>query len=214
MNGFPPTANYLFFGNYVDCDKMNLKTICLCLAYKIKYPENFFMLRGSHECATINRVYDFYDECKARYSVRLWEHFIHMMNCMPVAAIIDEKVMCMSGGLSPDLISMDQIRRIMRSTDVSSSFHKFSYISSSLSYCYWVTTLIDRMLIHTIGSWLWVIKWSSLIRSLLKYQWLGWKWSRNFLHFRSWCREKILCQARPQSYRAWSSVQLGRLWVL
>jgi serine/threonine-protein phosphatase PP1 catalytic subunit len=116
--GFPPESNYLFLGDYVDRGKQSLETICLLLAYKIKYPENFFLLRGNHECASINRIYGFYDECKRRYSIKLWKTFTDCFNCLPVSAVVDEKIICMHGGLSPDLQRLDQISRIMRPTDV------------------------------------------------------------------------------------------------
>ncbi|KAG1337817.1 Serine/threonine-protein phosphatase [Cocos nucifera] len=116
--GFPPEANYLFLGDYVDRGKQSLETICLLLAYKIKYPENFFLLRGNHECASINRIYGFYDECKRRFNVRLWKVFTDCFNCLPVAALIDDKILCMHGGLSPDLSNLEQIKSLTRPTDV------------------------------------------------------------------------------------------------
>ncbi|CAD8044813.1 unnamed protein product [Paramecium primaurelia] len=116
--GFPPEANYLFLGDYVDRGRQSLETICLLLAYKIKYPENFFLLRGNHECSQINRIYGFYDECKRRYNIKLWKTFTDCFNCLPVCAVIDEKIICMHGGLSPELTNLEQIHRIMRPIEV------------------------------------------------------------------------------------------------
>ncbi|WVO12771.1 hypothetical protein L204_100379 [Cryptococcus depauperatus] len=118
MCGFPPAANYLFLGDYVDRGKQSLETILLLLCYKIKYPENFFLLRGNHECANVTRVYGFYDECKRRTNIKVWKTFIDVFNTLPIASIVASKIFCVHGGLSPSLKSMDDIRRIQRPTDV------------------------------------------------------------------------------------------------
>ncbi|EEQ36507.1 putative serine threonine-phosphatase PP-Z1 [Clavispora lusitaniae] len=116
--GFPPSTNYLFLGDYVDRGKQSLETILLLLCYKIKYPENFFLLRGNHECANVTRVYGFYDECKRRCNIKTWKLFIDTFNTLPIAAIVAGKIFCVHGGLSPVLNSMDEIRNIARPTDV------------------------------------------------------------------------------------------------
>jgi len=116
--GYPPESNYLFLGDYVDRGKQSIETMCLLLAYKIKYPENFFVLRGNHETSSINRLYGFYEECKRRYSVKVWKWFSDCFNCMPICAVIDNKILCMHGGLSPDLVDLDRINRIVRPTEV------------------------------------------------------------------------------------------------
>jgi serine/threonine-protein phosphatase PP1 catalytic subunit len=118
LGGYPPTSTYLFLGDYVDRGKQSLETICLLLAYKVKYPDKIFLLRGNHEDAKINRVYGFYDECKRRFNVRLWKIFCDCFNCLPMAALIDDKILCMHGGLSPELNSLDQIKDIERPTEI------------------------------------------------------------------------------------------------
>jgi len=119
--GFPPDANYLFLGDYVDRGPNGLETIFLLLAYKIRYPENFFMLRGNHESAAINRIYGFYEECRERYSIKTWKAFNDCFNCLPLGAVIEDKILCIHGGLSPDLKTLEQIRRIVRPTEIPDS---------------------------------------------------------------------------------------------
>lgn len=147
MCGFPPQANYLFLGDYVDRGKQSLETILLLLCYKIKFPENFFLLRGNHECANVTRgtslplsswmarrrrallgicsadeiVYGFYDECKRRTNIKTWKTFIDVFNTLPIAYIVASKIFCVHGGLSPSLKSMDDIRRLVRPTGMSLS---------------------------------------------------------------------------------------------
>ena len=118
MCGFPPSSNYLFLGDYVDRGKQSLETILLLLCYKLKYPENFFLLRGNHECANVTRVYGFYDECKRRCNVKIWKTFVDCFNTLPIAAVVAGKIFCVHGGLSPALSHMDDIRNIARPTDV------------------------------------------------------------------------------------------------
>ncbi|CAE7250542.1 gsp-2, partial [Symbiodinium natans] len=116
--GSPSERNYLFLGDYVDRGKNSIECIGLLYAYKAQNPENFFLLRGNHECASINRIYGFFDECKRRYNPKLWKTFGDSFQYMPVCALIHERIICMHGGLSPDLTSFEQIHDIQRPVEV------------------------------------------------------------------------------------------------
>ncbi|XP_064455626.1 serine/threonine-protein phosphatase alpha-2 isoform-like [Ornithodoros turicata] len=116
--GFPPDHAYLFLGDYVNRGKHSIETMCLLLTYKLKFPNKLYMLRGSHECAAISRVYGLYQECEQRYTPKLWDAFVGCFNCLPIAAVVEDKIFCVNGGLSPYLKNLGQIKEIQRPTDV------------------------------------------------------------------------------------------------
>lgn len=76
------------------------------------------MLRGNHECSYINRIYGFYEDCCRLYSNSIWQLYCEVFNCLPIAAIVDDKIFCIHGGISPHLESLDQIRAIQRPVEI------------------------------------------------------------------------------------------------
>ena len=119
--GDPRTTSYVFLGDYVDRGRQSIECIALLFALKIRYPDTFHLLRGNHESDTINRIYGFYDECKRRFSVKVWKAFCEAFNFMPVSALVSNKILCMHGGMSPLLNNIDQIRNLSRPTAVPES---------------------------------------------------------------------------------------------
>jgi serine/threonine-protein phosphatase PP1 catalytic subunit len=115
---YPPRTTYLFLGDYVDRGPQSIETVCLMFALKISFPDNFYMLRGNHECSYINRQFGFYDECMEHYDVNVWHIFSDVFNCLPVAAVVDEKIFCVHGGISPELTDLSQIKNIERPLEV------------------------------------------------------------------------------------------------
>uniref|UniRef100_A0A7S0DFW9 Serine/threonine-protein phosphatase n=1 Tax=Amorphochlora amoebiformis TaxID=1561963 RepID=A0A7S0DFW9_9EUKA len=119
VGGFPPQQKYLFLGDYVDRGPQSLEVVALLFAYKIRYPDKIYLLRGNHECMATNEAYGLQSECKERYNSKgLFRLINGAFNCMPIAALINRKVFCVHGGLSPNLQSLDQIRNIRRPVKV------------------------------------------------------------------------------------------------
>jgi serine/threonine-protein phosphatase PP1 catalytic subunit len=116
--GYPPTTSYLFLGDYVDRGSEGIRVVCMLLTLKIIYPDHIFLLRGNHECGYINDQFGFYDECVSMYDAEVWRLFSETFNCLPVAAIINHKIFCVHGGISPSLTSLDDIRNLPRPVEV------------------------------------------------------------------------------------------------
>lgn len=122
--GFPSTAgdmtyiDYLFLGDYVDRGQHSLETITLLLALKIEYPENVHLIRGNHEAADINALFGFRIECIERMGERdgiwAWTRFNQLFNYLPLAALIEKKIICMHGGIGRSINSVEQIEKIER----------------------------------------------------------------------------------------------------
>eukprot|EP00980_Cylindrotheca_fusiformis_P022447 scaffold9308_cov115-Cylindrotheca_fusiformis.AAC.10 len=114
----PIQSNYLFLGDYVDRGKQSVETMCLLFAYKLLDPSSIHLLRGNHETSKINRIYGFYDECKRRYSVKVYKAFCNAFNCMPMVAVVEETIVCMHGGLSPGLEDLEDVNKKERPCEI------------------------------------------------------------------------------------------------
>ncbi|KAK3443736.1 serine/threonine-protein phosphatase BSL3 [Eucalyptus grandis] len=122
--GAPSTAgdiayiDYLFLGDYVDRGQHSLETITLLLALKVEYPSNVHLIRGNHEAADINALFGFRIECIERMGERdgiwAWHRINRLFNWLPLAALIEKKIICMHGGIGRSINHVEQIESIQR----------------------------------------------------------------------------------------------------
>ncbi|KAL5720658.1 Serine/threonine-protein phosphatase bsl2 [Ranunculus cassubicifolius] len=122
--GSPSTAgdisyiDYLFLGDYVDRGQHSLETIVLLLALKVEHPHNVHLIRGNHEAADINALFGFRIECIERMGERdgiwAWHRINRLFNWLPLAAVIEKKIICMHGGIGRSINHVDQIESLQR----------------------------------------------------------------------------------------------------
>lgn len=120
INGEPPDVNYLFLGNWGDRGDYGVETVTLLLALKAAYPDRVHLLRGKHETRPITQVYGLYDDCARKYhsGANVWTALMHVFDRLPLAAVVDDKVFCVSSGLSPELQTLAQIDDLHRCREV------------------------------------------------------------------------------------------------
>lgn len=116
LNGWPSEKNpYLFNGDFVDRGSFSVEVILTLFGFKVLYPNHFFMARGNHESMTMNQMYGFEGEVKAKYSSHMYDLFAEVFNLLPLAHLINKRILVMHGGLfSNDDVTLDMIRAIDR----------------------------------------------------------------------------------------------------
>lgn len=111
--------NFIFLGDFVDRGYFSLETFTLLMCLKAKYPDKITLVRGNHESRQITQVYGFYEECQQKYgNASVWKSCCQVFDFLALAAIIDGKVLCVHGGLSPEIRTLDQIRVVARAQEI------------------------------------------------------------------------------------------------
>lgn len=119
LGGLPSEKNpYLFNGDFVDRGSFSVEVILTLLAFKLLYPNHLHLARGNHESKSMNRMYGFEGEVKAKYSESIYELFAAIFCLLPLAHLLNKKVLVIHGGLfSDDNVTLEDIRKLDRNIE-------------------------------------------------------------------------------------------------
>jgi len=125
--GLVEKTRYIFLGDYVDRGEFSLLCATLLIAFKVRYPQNVFLLRGNHESKMTNNIYGFQQECRMTFPELsqgilmdhpIWASFNDAFDLLPLMAIVGNRVLCMHGGLSPEFQTPAHVMTVDRGVEI------------------------------------------------------------------------------------------------
>lgn len=110
VSGFPsPDHLYLFNGDFVDRGPYSVEVMLTLLSFKVLYPQQFYLSRGNHEFADLNKAYGFEAEVLKKYDATMFSFFCEVFNQLPIAFVINGDTFVCHGGIpiEPDVTLKD-----------------------------------------------------------------------------------------------------------
>jgi protein phosphatase len=112
--GYPPDANYLFLGDYIDRGTESVEVLLLLFTIKVLFPDHAYLIRGNHECPSVCSFYEFKRECEAKLTGELYAKFIECFTFLPFAARLNSHILCVHGGIGPEFATVSEIADLRR----------------------------------------------------------------------------------------------------
>ena len=120
--GWPPNKKYLFLGDIVDRGEFSIETATIVFGLKVLFPQHVNIIRGNHEFPDMYRSCGFSSELESIYhDPRVEESFTKMFSFLPLSARINQKILCLHGGIGPSIKNISSFSTLGRPIFSSSS---------------------------------------------------------------------------------------------